>query len=43
LLQAYDVGEFENLSSKYNDLKWRIISKPGGATMRQESFYVLYG
>ena len=28
---------------KYEKLNWRIISKPGGATVKPDDFYVLYG
>lgn len=43
LPQTYDAGEFEDLVGKYEELKWRIISKPGGATVKPDDFYVLYG
>lgn len=28
---------------KYEKLNWRIISKPGGATVKPDEFYTLYG
>eukprot|EP00873_Tetraselmis_striata_P038839 jgi/Tetstr1/459103/TSEL_004553.t1 len=40
---VYESKEFDKLCGKYESLKWRIISKPGGATMKQDSYYVLYG
>lgn len=36
---SYDVSEFESLSSKYEGLKWRMISKPGGAVVKPDDFY----
>lgn len=32
-------GEYDVLKDKYTTLKWRIVSKPGGATMRPDEFY----
>lgn len=40
---SYDAGEFESLVSKYDKLNWRMISKPGGATVKPDDFYRLYG
>ena len=42
-LQSYDVAEFEALLAKYEKLNWKIISKPGGATVKPDEFYSLYG
>ncbi len=42
-LQSYDAKEFDALVEKYEKLNWRIISKPGGATVKPDDFYVLYG
>lgn len=42
-LQSYDAKEFEKLTEKYEKLNWRIISKPGGATVKPDDFYMLYG
>lgn len=42
-LQSYDAKEFDKLVSKYEKLNWRIISKPGGATVKPDDFYMLYG
>lgn len=42
-LQSYDAGEYDVLVAKYEKLNWRIISKPGGATVKPDDFYVLYG
>lgn len=36
---SYDVSEFETLADKYEGLKWRMISKPGGATVKPDDFY----
>jgi hypothetical protein len=38
-----DVSKYEQLSSTYEDLKWRIISRPGGATMKPLNFYRMKG
>lgn len=36
---SYDVSEFETLTGKYEGLKWRMISKPGGAIVKPDDFY----
>ena len=41
--QSYDAAEFEALTAKYEKLNWRMISKPGGATVKPDDFYQLYG
>ena len=41
--QVYDIAEFPALAEKYEKLNWRIISKPGGATVKPDEFYTLYG
>ena len=41
--QVYDMAEFPALAEKYEKLNWRIISKPGGATVKPDEFYTLYG
>jgi hypothetical protein len=41
--QSYDIAEFPALVEKYETLNWRIISKPGGATVKPDEFYLLYG
>lgn len=43
LLQVYDAAEYLDLVAKYEKLNWRIISKPGGATVKPDDFYILYG
>lgn len=43
VLQSYDASEFSKLVEKYEKLNWRIISKPGGATVKPDDFYLLYG
>ncbi|CAL5220970.1 g3077 [Coccomyxa viridis] len=40
---VYDSAEFADLVTKYEKLNWRIVSKPGGATMKPDHFYQLYG
>lgn len=42
-MQSYDAAEGAALTSKYEKLNWRIISKPGGATVKPDDFYTLYG
>lgn len=42
-VQSYDAAEGEALGRKYETLNWRIISKPGGATVKPDEFYSLYG
>jgi len=42
-LQTYDATEFDKLAAKYEKLNWRMISKPGGATVKPDDFYTLYG
>ena len=42
-LQVYDAAEYPDLVAKYEKLNWRIISKPGGATVKPDHFYQLYG
>jgi acyl-CoA-binding protein len=41
--ESYDAKEFDQLVGKYEKLNWRIISKPGGATVKPDDFYTLYG
>lgn len=36
---VYDAAEFESLVKDYEALKWRMISKPGGATVKPDDFY----
>jgi len=36
---SYDATEFEALAEQYEGLKWRMISKPGGAAVKPEEFY----
>jgi len=36
-----DVSKYPELSSSYKTLKWRVISRPGGATMKPTDFYRL--
>jgi len=36
---SYDAAEFETLVKQYEGLKWRMISKPGGATVKPDDFY----
>ncbi|KAK9829257.1 hypothetical protein WJX72_004833 [[Myrmecia] bisecta] len=40
--ESYDMNEFDDLAEKYAKLNWRIISKPGGATVKPDEFYELY-
>ena len=43
LRQSYSAAEFEALADKYAALNWRLMSKPGGATVKPDEFYILYG
>lgn len=43
LRQSYSAAEFDALAGKYAALNWRIVSKPGGATVKPDEFYILYG
>lgn len=36
---SYDAAEFEGMAKQYESLKWRMISKPGGATVKPDDFY----
>lgn len=36
---SYDAAEFASLVKGYEALKWRMISKPGGATVKPDDFY----
>ena len=42
-MQSYNAKEVDALAKKYDKLNWRIISKPGGATVKPDEFYILYG
>jgi hypothetical protein len=36
---SYDAVEFDTLADVFEGLKWRMISKPGGATVKPDDFY----
>ncbi|GLC39327.1 hypothetical protein PLESTB_000897000 [Pleodorina starrii] len=38
----YSADEFERLTGHYEKLNWRMVSKPGGATVKPDDFYRLY-
>jgi acyl-CoA-binding protein len=38
-----DVSQFASLAASFESLKWRIIPRPGGATMKPDDYYVIYG
>ncbi len=38
-----DVAEYEKLVAGWESLKWRIIPRPGGATMKPDDYYSIYG
>lgn len=40
---SYDVAEFDSLVQQYDALKWRLVQKPGGAAVRADEYYQLYG
>jgi acyl-CoA-binding protein len=37
-----DVADFEKLCGTWEQLKWRIIPRPGGATMKPADWYTIY-
>ncbi|KAG2452657.1 hypothetical protein HYH02_002890 [Chlamydomonas schloesseri] len=39
----YSAADFEALTGQYEKLNWRMVSKPGGATVKPDDFYRLYG
>ncbi|PNW74624.1 hypothetical protein CHLRE_12g489800v5 [Chlamydomonas reinhardtii] len=38
----YSAADFETLTGQYEKLNWRMVSKPGGATVKPDDFYRLY-
>lgn len=40
---AYDPEEYEELKTGYESLKWKLIRKPGGQSVKYEAYYRLYG
>ncbi|EFJ50619.1 hypothetical protein VOLCADRAFT_116798 [Volvox carteri f. nagariensis] len=38
----YTAEDFERLTGQYEKLNWRMVSKPGGATVKPDDFYRLY-
>lgn len=38
-----DVSEYEELASSWEEKKWRMLPKPGGAVVKPEDWYVLFG
>ncbi|GIL53405.1 hypothetical protein Vafri_9027 [Volvox africanus] len=38
----YSVEDFSRLTAHYEKLNWRMVSKPGGATVKPDDFYRLY-
>ena len=39
---SYDAGEFDRLSAHFSALKWKLIQKPGGQTVKFDSYYHLW-
>jgi len=39
--QSYSAAEFDALSEKYAALNWRIVSKPGGATVKPDELHLV--
>lgn len=39
---AVDVTQYDALVAAYETLKWRIIPRPGGATLKPEDYYPLW-
>jgi len=37
------VSEFPTLAAEWTEKKWRMLPKPGGAVMKPEDWYVLWG
>ncbi len=40
---TYNIAEFDTLAQQYDSLKWRLVQKPGGAAVRPDEYYQLYG
>ena len=38
----YDASEFDQLSKVFEGLKWKLVQKPGGQTMKYDSYYHLW-
>ncbi|PNH10421.1 hypothetical protein TSOC_002851, partial [Tetrabaena socialis] len=38
----YSAEDFDKLTGSYEKLNWRMVSKPGGATVKPDDFYRLY-
>ena len=38
-----EASQFASLAASFESLKWRIIPRPGGATMKPDDYYVIYG
>ncbi|GIL84874.1 hypothetical protein Vretimale_9697 [Volvox reticuliferus] len=38
----YSTEDFTRLTAHYEKLNWRMVSKPGGATVKPDDFYRLY-
>ncbi|KAF5836139.1 hypothetical protein DUNSADRAFT_6342 [Dunaliella salina] len=39
----YNTAEFDELVKKFEQLSWRMVSRPGGAVAKPDDFYRLYG
>lgn len=37
--REYDPSEFSPLVERYEKLNWRMVSKPGGTTVKPDDFY----
>ena len=37
------MSEFPTLAAEWTEKKWRMLPKPGGAVMKPEDWYVLWG
>jgi hypothetical protein len=37
------VSEFETIAESWTEKKWRMLPKPGGAVMKPEDWYCIWG
>lgn len=37
------VSDYDTLAADWTDKKWRMLPKPGGAVMKPEDWYLIWG